>query len=151
MFAATPHPVRCSGRNSEVQVPHVWLEELSLHSQRFKRTRFFLNDSHDPSPSVLNPFVWQTGLSDGGRISVSVQIAYNAWIAAQTHARGMGVAMKNNNEAAAFHVDDYDMVVNEECWINGNCANYVRRLPSDDVSYAQALCSMARNAPRLLY
>ncbi|CAN0035043.1 unnamed protein product, partial [Laminaria digitata] len=36
----------------------------------------------------------------------------------------MGVAMKNNNEAAAFHVDDYDMVVNEECWINGNCANY---------------------------
>jgi len=38
----------------------------------------------------------------------------------------MGVAMKNNNEAAAFHVDDYDMVVNEECWINGNCNNYVR-------------------------
>ena len=56
---------------------------------------------------------------------MSVQIAYNAWIAAQTHARGMGVAMKNNNEAAAFHVEDYDMVVNEECWINGNCSNYV--------------------------
>ena len=35
--------------------------------------------------------------------------------------------MKNNNEAAAFHVDDYDMVVNEECWINGNCSNYVSR------------------------
>ncbi|CAM9486536.1 unnamed protein product [Discosporangium mesarthrocarpum] len=49
---------------------------------------------------------------------------YNRWLAAQTHARGMGVAMKNNNEAAAFHVDDYDMVVNEECWINGNCDNY---------------------------
>jgi len=59
----------------------------------------------------------------------SVQIAYNAWIAAQTHARGMGVAMKNNNEAAAFHVDDYDMVVNEECWINGNCNNYVSTKP----------------------
>ena len=71
-------------------------------------------------------FAWQTGLPNGGQISVSVQIAYNAWIAAQTHARGMGVAMKNNNEAAAFHVDDYDMVVNEECWINGNCPNYVR-------------------------
>ncbi|CAN0440151.1 unnamed protein product, partial [Pylaiella littoralis] len=64
------------------------------------------------------------GLSGDGRISLSVQIAYNAWMAAQTHARGMGVAMKNNNEAAAFHVDDYDMVVNEECWINGNCVNY---------------------------
>lgn len=37
----------------------------------------------------------------------------------------MGVAMKNNNEAAAFHVDDYDMVVNEECWILGNCNNYM--------------------------
>ena len=33
--------------------------------------------------------------------------------------------MKNNNEGASFHVDDYDMVVNEECWINGNCPNYV--------------------------
>ena len=74
---------------------------------------------------LLVLMVWQTGLSNGGRISVSLQIAYNAWIAAQTHARGMGVAMKNNNEAAAFHVKDYDMVVNEECWINGNCANYV--------------------------
>ncbi|CAM9487610.1 unnamed protein product, partial [Ectocarpus fasciculatus] len=68
--------------------------------------------------------VHDLGLSGGGQISVSVQIAYNAWIAAQTYARGMGVAMKNNNEAAAFHVDDYDMVVNEECWINGNCNNY---------------------------
>ena len=47
--------------------------------------------------------------------------------------------MKNNNEAAAFHVDDYDMVVNEECWINGNCANYVRRSPSDDVACISAL------------
>ena len=47
-------------------------------------------------------------------------------MAAQAHARGMGVAMKNNNEDAAFHVDDYDMVVNEECWFNGNCNNYVR-------------------------
>ena len=65
------------------------------------------------------------GLSGGGQVTLGVQIAYNAWIAAQTHARGMGVAMKNNNEAAAFHVDDYDMVVNEECWINGNCNNYV--------------------------
>lgn len=37
----------------------------------------------------------------------------------------MGVAMKNNNEAAAFHVADYDMVVNEECWIYGSCQNYV--------------------------
>ena len=33
--------------------------------------------------------------------------------------------MKNNNEAAAFHMADYDMVVNEECWIYGNCQNYV--------------------------
>ncbi len=74
---------------------------------------------HPPPP------FWQLGLSGDGQVSVSVQIAYNAWIAAQTHARGMGVAMKNNNEAAAFHVHDYDMVVNEECWINGNCNNYV--------------------------
>ena len=71
-------------------------------------------------------FVCQTGLSVGGQISVSLQIAYNAWLAAQTHARGMGVAMKNNNEAAAFNVKDYDMVVNEECWIKGTCPNYVR-------------------------
>lgn len=66
----------------------------------------------------------QTGITNG-KISLNVQIAYNAWIAAQTHARGMGVAMKNNNEAAAFHVEDYDAVVNEECWVNGNCENYV--------------------------
>ncbi|CAN0402969.1 unnamed protein product, partial [Ectocarpus sp. 12 AP-2014] len=57
-------------------------------------------------------------------VSVSVQIAYNAWMAAQAHACVMGVAMKNNNEAAALHVNDYDMVFNEECWINANCNNY---------------------------
>lgn len=78
---------------------------------------------HCGNDRILSP--GQLGLAGDGQISVSVQIAYNAWMAAQAHARGMGVAMKNNNEAAAFHVDDYDMVVNEECWIFGNCVNYV--------------------------
>eukprot|EP00752_Nemacystus_decipiens_P018377 g16486.t1 len=68
--------------------------------------------------------VHDLGLSDGGHVVLDVQIAYNAWMAAQTHARGMGVAMKNNNEAAAFHVQDFDMVVVEECWIFGFCNNY---------------------------
>ncbi|CAM9540559.1 unnamed protein product, partial [Hapterophycus canaliculatus] len=60
-------------------------------------------------------------------ISLSLQMSYNRWLAGQTHARGMGVAMKNNNLAASFHVADYDMVVVEECWIFGYCPNYVRR------------------------
>lgn len=88
----------------------------------------------------------QLGLNAGGQVVVSVQIAYNAWIAAQTHARGMGVAMKNNNEAAAFHVDDYDMVVNEECWINGNCNNYVSTENSDSF-HALRLRNIRRPSP----
>eukprot|EP00903_Cladosiphon_okamuranus_P020129 g18483.t1 len=87
---------------------------------------------------------------NAGEVSLSVQIAYNAWIAAQTHARGMGVAMKNNNEAAAFHVDDYDMVVNEECWINGNCNNYWPWIKADkpilNTEYFTARCMYCTQA-----
>lgn len=68
----------------------------------------------------------QLGLADGGQVSLSVQAAFNTWIAAQTHARGMGVAMKNNHKhASAFHVDDYDLAVNEGCWTSGTCPAYV--------------------------
>ncbi|CAN0442410.1 unnamed protein product [Pylaiella littoralis] len=57
-------------------------------------------------------------------VSLTDPLAPSFYGMRRERAVGMGVVMKNNNEAAAFHVDDYDMVVNEECWINGNCVNY---------------------------
>jgi hypothetical protein len=46
------------------------------------------------------------------------------WLTGWTHALGMATALKNSNEFAVFLRDTHDMVVNEECWINGNCDNY---------------------------
>ncbi|CAM9917240.1 unnamed protein product, partial [Discosporangium mesarthrocarpum] len=97
--------------------------------------------------------IHDVGFSDDGRISLSLQMVYNRWLVAQTHARGMGVAMKNNNEAAAFLADDYDMVVNEECFINGNCPNYWPFLnlnkPVLNTEYFTARCMYCDHANKL--
>eukprot|EP01134_Creolimax_fragrantissima_P006966 CFRG6966T1 len=62
------------------------------------------------------------GLS--GNVELTTQLQFNKWCAGQAHARGMGVALKNSNEFAAFLSETYDMVVNEEAFINGNIDNY---------------------------
>ncbi|KNC79085.1 hypothetical protein SARC_08517, partial [Sphaeroforma arctica JP610] len=60
----------------------------------------------------------------GAEFDLKIQLQFNIWLAEQAHARGMAVALKNSNEFSMFLADTFDMVVNEECWIFGNCDNY---------------------------
>eukprot|EP00123_Amoebidium_parasiticum_P009206 comp19325_c0_seq1/m.22224 comp19325_c0_seq1/g.22224 ORF comp19325_c0_seq1/g.22224 comp19325_c0_seq1/m.22224 type:complete len:743 (-) comp19325_c0_seq1:434-2662(-) len=68
--------------------------------------------------------IHSTNFKDKNSYILNTQIVYNKWLVAQSHARGLAVALKNSNEFASFLWETYDMVVNEECFINGNCANY---------------------------
>ncbi|KNC78829.1 hypothetical protein SARC_08746 [Sphaeroforma arctica JP610] len=59
-----------------------------------------------------------------GNIDLTLQLQFDIWGVRQAHARGMSVALKNSNEFAFLLSDTYDMVVNEEAFINGNIDNY---------------------------
>ncbi|KNC77701.1 hypothetical protein SARC_09843 [Sphaeroforma arctica JP610] len=59
-----------------------------------------------------------------GNIDLTLQLQFDKWCVRQAHARGMSVALKNSNEFAFLLSDTYDMVVNEEAFINGNIDNY---------------------------
>ncbi|KAJ3119796.1 hypothetical protein HK098_005129 [Nowakowskiella sp. JEL0407] len=71
-----------------------------------------------------DPVIHDTGLKNNGKISLDLNLAYLKWLVGWAHARGMGALLKNSNEFAAYTSTLHDGVVNEECWINGNCDNY---------------------------
>ena len=49
------------------------------------------------------------------------QLTFNRWLAEQTHARGLGVGLKNDREQIPHLVDDFDFAVDEECFAYGEC------------------------------
>lgn len=49
------------------------------------------------------------------------QLAYNRWIAAQAHARGLGVAMKNDADQVNDLVSSFDWALLEDCFAQGWC------------------------------
>ncbi|KNC77423.1 hypothetical protein SARC_10117 [Sphaeroforma arctica JP610] len=86
----------------------------------------------------------------GGDIELRTQLRVNKWLVAQAHVRGMGVALKNSEMFATFLSDTYDMVVNEECFVMGNCDNYWpflnREKPVLNCEYTTALCFYCKRA-----
>lgn len=49
------------------------------------------------------------------------QLAYNRFLVAAAHARGLSVGLKNDLDQAAELQPDYDWALNEECFQNGEC------------------------------
>lgn len=49
------------------------------------------------------------------------QLAFNTWMAAQAHDRGLAVGLKNALGLIPDLVDHYDFAVNEECWAYEEC------------------------------
>ncbi|CAM9515895.1 unnamed protein product [Scytosiphon promiscuus] len=65
-------------------------------------------------------------LQDNPGVSVTVaqQIEYNEWFAAQVHAHGMKVALKNCVELLSALVDSFDFAINESCIEWNECDGY---------------------------
>lgn len=60
----------------------------------------------------------------GVPIGAAEQLAYSRFIAAEAHARGLSVGLKNSIEHAAELEPDFDWAVNEECFAYDECDVY---------------------------
>ena len=49
------------------------------------------------------------------------QLRYNRWLAAQAHARGLSVGLKNDGEQAAVLQPAFDWALTEDCFQQGWC------------------------------
>ena len=59
--------------------------------------------------------------ANGFGLTASDQLAYNRWLAAQAHARGLVVGLKNDVEQIASLVSSFDFAINESCFQYDEC------------------------------
>ncbi|MCC6552873.1 MAG: endo alpha-1,4 polygalactosaminidase [Polyangiaceae bacterium] len=62
--------------------------------------------------------------SNGLGLTAADQIDFNRFIAAEAHARGLSVGLKNDLDQLADLVDDFDWALNEECFTYDECSLY---------------------------
>ena len=60
-------------------------------------------------------------VDSGFPLSEKDQLAYNRWLAAEAHRRGMAIGLKNDLGQINELVGDFDFSINEECFENGEC------------------------------
>jgi hypothetical protein len=58
----------------------------------------------------------------GFALGAADQIAFNRWLAAGAHARGLSIGLKNDLPQVTSLVDDFDWAVNEGCFVYRECA-----------------------------
>jgi len=61
---------------------------------------------------------------NGFDLTAGDQIEYNRFIAAEAHARGLSVGLKNDLDQLADLVGDFNWALNEECFTFGECGLY---------------------------
>jgi hypothetical protein len=61
------------------------------------------------------------GNSTGFPLTAADQLAYNRFLVAAAHDRGLSIGLKNDLDQAAELQPDYDWALNEECFQNGDC------------------------------
>ncbi len=49
------------------------------------------------------------------------QLRYNRWLAAEAHARGLSIGLKNDPDQAADLLPDFDWALTEDCFVQGWC------------------------------
>ncbi len=94
----------------------------------------------------------------GFDLTAEDQLGFNRFLAAEAHARGLAIGLKNDLDQVALLVDEFDFSVNEQCFEYAECdmlmpfisqnkpvlnAEYHRRYVEDEASRA-AMCSDAR-------
>lgn len=69
-------------------------------------------------PDNIDGYQNQTGFP----LTATDQLTYNRWLAAQAHARGLGIALKNDSGQAAALEPAFDWSLDEDCYVQGWCA-----------------------------
>jgi len=68
-------------------------------------------------PDNIDGWVNETGFP----LTAEDQLAYNRWLAAAAHARGMSIGLKNDLRQVEDLVDTFDWALNEECFQLNEC------------------------------
>ncbi len=78
----------------------------------------------------------------GFPLTAADQLAFNRWLAAEAHARGLTIGLKNSGDQAAALVEDFDYALNEECHAYEECEQLVVFIqagkPVFNVEYAES-------------
>ena len=61
----------------------------------------------------------------GFRIRADHQLAYNLWLAEESHARGLSIGLKNDSEQVPELVEYFDWALVEECFQYDFCDDYI--------------------------
>jgi hypothetical protein len=87
----------------------------SVMSARLDRARAMGCDGVDPDN------VDGYANANGFGLTASDQLAFNRWLAAEAHARGLVIGLKNDVDQIASLVSSFDFAVNEQCFEYGEC------------------------------
>jgi hypothetical protein len=68
-------------------------------------------------PDNVDGYANETGFP----LSAGNQIAYNRWLAAEAHARGLSIGLKNALALVPDLVGDFDWALNEQCFQYDEC------------------------------
>jgi hypothetical protein len=89
----------------------------------------------------------------GFDISGDDQLAFNRWLAEQSHARGLAVGLKNDGDQASELEPAFDFSVNEECHYYDECDQLApfaaANKPVFNAEYAENADAAAALAPTL--
>jgi hypothetical protein len=78
-------------------------------------------------PDNVDGYQNETGFD----LSADDQLDFNRWLAAEGHARGLSVGLKNDVSQLKTLADDFDWALNEECRAYDECGGYSAFLDAD--------------------
>ncbi len=97
-----------------------WLDHRDATIREIMAARLDLavdKDCDAVEPDNVDGYTNPTGFA----LSAEDQLDYNRWLAAQAHARGLSVGLKNDVDQIEALVDEFDWALNEECLNYDEC------------------------------
>ena len=100
-----------------------WLDIRSQNVRNIMTVRLNLAQSKGcdgVEPDNVDGYTNNTGFA----LTAQNQLDFNRWLAAEAHARGMAVGLKNDVDQLAVLQPDFDFAVNEQCHEFDECGGY---------------------------
>jgi hypothetical protein len=127
-----------------------WIDTRSANVRQIMRARLDLardKGCDGVDPDNVDGYANPTGLP----LSPATQLDYNRFLAAEAHARGLAVGLKNDVEQLAELAPDFDFAINEQCNEYRECAGYAPAFvaqgkPVVNIEYRRAYVKNTRGA-----
>ncbi|WP_116383681.1 endo alpha-1,4 polygalactosaminidase [Cupriavidus taiwanensis] len=100
-----------------------WVDTRSANVRRIMQARMDLAVSKrcdGVDADNVDSYTHSTGLP----LSADTQLDYNRFLAAEAHARGLAIGLKNDIEQVAQLAADFDFAINEQCFQYQECGAY---------------------------